>query len=180
VSDDGQVRTAYQSDGQGRATDLDPETPLTFSVFALISPNQPVTFTYADPQQAGKVLWNFHIDRTERRILFWNLGFHNSYSGNDAKATDTFFHAAKDAHDHGRLDQKWRATLRRFLPSLSADDVWTNFDMSAANPENETTWLMAMREHGWQAAAFVMEGSLLDVDHFRITTVNKLIRAALV
>jgi hypothetical protein len=165
---------AFASDPlNGRASPLSSSTPLTFSVFALIDSAAGQEIIYDNPAQAGKVLWNFHKDETVQTIF--KKGFHNSYSNTDGGATETLFNAAADAQKNGPLQAaKWRQKLSPLIPSLSQEPVWTNFSQSTAATELETTWLAVLRKNGWGAAAIVVDGTLLDVNHFRVTSVSKI------
>jgi hypothetical protein len=166
-----ETRAFQSADGSGVAEVLNPQTPLTFSVFASMDPASVVEMTYDKAGQAGRVLWNFHTDDTER------LGgsFHTSYSGTDNKATETLFNAAAASRKSGFDAPKARKNLAKVIPALSQDAIWTQFRSSLATPELEKTWLSVMRDskNKWTAAAFVIEGSLLDVNHFRVLKVNK-------
>lgn len=172
-----ELRALQSSEGTGTAETLNLQTPLTFSVFASMDPNTAVEMIYDKPEQAGRVLWNFRIDETAR----FGGSFHTSYSGTDNKATETLFNEAVNSRKSGFNAEKARSNLVKYIPALAKDPkipkdtVWNQFKNSIASTELEKTWLSVMRDpkNKWTAAAFVIEGSLLDVNHFRVTKVNK-------
>ncbi len=160
---------AFQSaNGTGVPEALNATSALTFSVFASMDPTTGIEMIYDKPEQAGRVLWNFHKDNTGK------LGrhFHNSYNSTDNSATNTLFDAAVNFHKPGFDGNKARKNLAKYIPDLSKENIWTQFRTTMGATELETTWLATMRANKWEAAAFVIEGSLMNVNHFRVTKVN--------
>jgi hypothetical protein len=170
---------AVSQPGTGHANVMDPEAHIGFSQIAILDPDTAVSKSYDDPIQMGTVMWNFYRDESTITIPFTNfgIGLHNTFTGSDNGYTKDLFAVTQVAQANSTAPDKWATPDARNLLSqknmaFADDPTWGQFSKTNAQGLMFSDWMAFIRSKGWNAAAVVVEGSVLAADYFRMIKVN--------
>jgi hypothetical protein len=166
-------RASVTSIKDASATPLNVDDPIPVTQIAVLDESTAHRFEYDDPSRAGTALWNFYKDETTVEGV--NLGMHNTFSDRDGGMLEAVFDQSQAAlkNPKGWATSDARKSLQKFMPRLREDKVWKNLAQSMGNPVLHSEWLPYIRQQGWQGAAVILRGSMMNVAQFHLQEWNR-------